>query len=160
MLAEQGNKVIWWSSDFSHLKKAKRQECPDTDGFSIRLIKTPLPDEHQLGPPEESQSICKWILRNRDGRTAIETTRSPQPNRRFPAPLGVAEQAFKIRHFVNKEQTQRHSQPHDHFALRSDREHHGCLAGNILQSPAQMDAFNNPKDNPLPTAPQCKASVH
>ena len=40
MLAEQGNKVIWWSSDFSHLK-AKRQECPDTDGFSIRLIKTP-----------------------------------------------------------------------------------------------------------------------
>ena len=41
MLAEQGNEVIWWSSDFSHLSKKKRQPCPPTDGFSVRLIETP-----------------------------------------------------------------------------------------------------------------------
>ena len=41
VLAEQGNEVIWWSSDFSHLTKTKRRPCPDTDGFAVRLIETP-----------------------------------------------------------------------------------------------------------------------
>ena len=40
-LAAQGHEVIWWSSDFSHLRKARREACPDTVGFSVRLIETP-----------------------------------------------------------------------------------------------------------------------
>ena len=42
VLAKQGYKVTWWSSDFSHNHKINRLPCPDTDGFSIRLVKTPL----------------------------------------------------------------------------------------------------------------------
>ena len=40
-LASYGYHVIWWSSDFSHKNKIKRNFCGDTDGFSIKLIKTP-----------------------------------------------------------------------------------------------------------------------
>lgn len=105
MLAEQGNKVIWWSSDFSHLKKATRQECPDTDGFSIRLIKTP--------PYRTNISLAR--LKNHKAfasgfcEIAMAELQSKQleaPNRIVVSqpPLGVAEQAFKIRYFVNKKQ--------------------------------------------------------
>jgi hypothetical protein len=38
--AALGHEVIWWSSDFSHLTKTKRTPCPNTDGFSVRLIET------------------------------------------------------------------------------------------------------------------------
>ena len=40
-LANEGFKVIWWSSNFSHKNKTFRSNCDDTDGFSIKLIKTP-----------------------------------------------------------------------------------------------------------------------
>jgi hypothetical protein len=36
--AEQGHSVIWWSSDFAHLSKTKRESCEDVDGFLIRKI--------------------------------------------------------------------------------------------------------------------------
>ncbi|MDB2506767.1 hypothetical protein N9X20_04385, partial [Opitutales bacterium] len=39
--ATQGHDVVWWSSDYSHLTKTKREPCLDTDCFSIRLIETP-----------------------------------------------------------------------------------------------------------------------
>lgn len=49
-LARRGHRVVWWSSDFNHLKKTRRQRPDGTplpachrteDGVSIRLLETP-----------------------------------------------------------------------------------------------------------------------
>ncbi len=96
--AEQGHEVIWWSSDFSHLVKSKRQPCPDTDGFSVRLIETP--------PYTKNVSITR--LKNhrafasgfyRDAMNALKSGELHSPDRIVVSlpPLGVAEQAFRIR---------------------------------------------------------------
>ena len=41
-LVKQGHDVVWWSSDFHHLRKHKRQLEPvyDCDGYEVRLVPT------------------------------------------------------------------------------------------------------------------------
>jgi glycosyltransferase involved in cell wall biosynthesis len=101
--AAQGHEVIWWSSDFSHLTKSKRQPCPDTDGFSIRLIKTP--------PYRKNISFAR--LKNHkafadgfyaDAMAALKSGELKAPDRIVVSlpPLGVAEQAFRIRNYLRE----------------------------------------------------------
>ncbi|MDQ8209150.1 glycosyltransferase [Coraliomargarita sp. SDUM461003] len=103
MLVQQGHKVIWWSSDFSHLTKSKRKPCPDTDGFSVRLIETP--------PYAKNISFAR--LKNhrqfaqgfyQEAMSGLENGELKAPNRIVVSlpPLGVAEQAFRIRDAVNR----------------------------------------------------------
>mgnify|MGYP003761051437 CR=1 FL=1 len=102
-LAAQGHDVIWWSSDFSHLTKTKRPHCPNTDGFSVRLIETP--------PYTKNISFAR--LKNhkafadgfyRDAMEGLKNGTLNAPDRIVVSlpPLGVAEQAFRIRDFVRK----------------------------------------------------------
>ena len=101
--AEQGHEVIWWSSDFSHLRKAQREACPDTDGFSVRLVETP--------PYTKNISFAR--LKNHkafadgfyaDAMAGLKAGELNAPDRIVVSlpPLGVAEAAFKIRDFVNQ----------------------------------------------------------
>ena len=100
--ATQGHDVVWWSSDYSHLTKTKREPCLDTDGFSIRLIETP--------PYKKNISFAR--LRNhkafadgfyREAMKSIGNKELEVPDRIVVSlpPLGVAEQAFKIRDQIN-----------------------------------------------------------
>jgi glycosyltransferase involved in cell wall biosynthesis len=102
MLAEQGHEVIWWSSDVSHLTKSKRATCPPIDGFSVRLINTPL----------YTKNISFARLRNhkafgigfhREAMNGLTSGALQAPDRIVVSlpPLGVAERAFKIRDAVN-----------------------------------------------------------
>lgn len=101
--AEQGHEVIWWSSDFSHLRKAQREACPDTDGFSVRLVETP--------PYTKNISFAR--LKNHkafadgfyaDAMAGLKAGELNAPDRIVVSlpPLGVAEAAFKIRDFINQ----------------------------------------------------------
>ena len=101
-LAAQGHDVVWWSSNFSHFRKAKREACPDTDGFSVRLIETPT----------YTKNISLARLRNhktfgsefyKEATAGFTDGSLKAPNRIVISlpPLGVAEQAFKIRDAVN-----------------------------------------------------------
>ncbi|MDG1302343.1 MAG: hypothetical protein P8R37_12240, partial [Opitutae bacterium] len=101
--AEQGHEVIWWSSDFSHLHKAKRAPCPDTDGFSVRLIETP--------PYTKNISFAR--LKNHkafadgfyhDAMAGLKSGELKAPDRIVVSlpPLGVAEQAFRVRDYVRE----------------------------------------------------------
>ena len=103
ILAEQGHEVIWWSSDFSHLTKSKRPPCPSTDGFTVRLIETP--------PYKENISFTR--LRNHrqfargfysEAMQALQSGELLAPKRIVVSlpPLGLAEEAFKIRDFINQ----------------------------------------------------------
>jgi glycosyltransferase involved in cell wall biosynthesis len=103
VLAEQGHEVIWWSSDFSHLSKTKRHPCPHTDGFAVRLIETP--------PYTKNISLAR--LRNhkafgagfyKNAITALKDGSLKAPDRMVVSlpPLGIAEQACKIRDYVNQ----------------------------------------------------------
>jgi glycosyltransferase involved in cell wall biosynthesis len=101
--AEQGHNVIWWSSDFSHRHKIKREPCQNTDGFVVRLIETP--------PYKKNISFAR--LRNHkafangfysDAMKELKSGELKHPNRIIVSlpPLGVAEIAFRIRDFVRK----------------------------------------------------------
>ena len=101
--AQQGHKVIWWSSDFSHLTKSRRAPCPDTDGFSIRLIETP--------PYRKNISFAR--LKNHkafangfyiEAMAGLKSGELQAPDRIVVSlpPLGVAEQAFRIRDYVRE----------------------------------------------------------
>jgi glycosyltransferase involved in cell wall biosynthesis len=101
--AEQGHKVIWWSSDFSHLHKIKREPCPETEGFLVRLIETP--------PYTKNISFAR--LKNhkafadgfyRDAMAGLKRGELKAPDRIIVSlpPLGVAESAFRIRDFLRK----------------------------------------------------------
>ena len=100
--AMQGHNVIWWSSDYSHLTKTKREPCLDTDGFSIRLIETP--------PYKKNISFARLRNHNafangfyREAMKSMENKEMEAPDRIVVSlpPLGVAEQAFKIRNQIN-----------------------------------------------------------
>lgn len=39
-LAARGHRVVWWTSDWSHIRKAKREVPPSPEGIEIRLIPT------------------------------------------------------------------------------------------------------------------------
>jgi glycosyltransferase involved in cell wall biosynthesis len=102
ILAEQGHCVIWWSSDFSHLNKTKRTACPDTDGFSIRLIPTdPYSNNTSFARLRNHRQFAKRF--NIEAMHAIRSGELAPPNRIVVSlpPLGIAESAFKIREFIN-----------------------------------------------------------
>jgi len=104
--AEQGHNVIWWSSDFFHLHKTKREPCPDTDGFRVRLIETP--------PYTKNISFAR--LKNHkafadgfyfDAMAGLNSGELQAPDRIIVSlpPLGVAESAFRIRDYLRKEKS-------------------------------------------------------
>ena len=102
--ATQGHDVIWWSSDYSHLTKTKRSSCPDSDDFSVQLIET----------PPYTKNISFVRLKNHkafaNGFYNLATHKLNSGNLKAPdriivslPPLGVAEQAFKIRDLINNQ---------------------------------------------------------
>lgn len=101
-LAKKGYGVTWWSSDFSHKNKIRRMPCPDTDGFSIKLIKTlPYQNNISLNRIRSHMSFSKNFYRQ-----AIESLKKNESEKPFRIlvslpPLGVAESAFKIRNYIN-----------------------------------------------------------
>jgi glycosyltransferase involved in cell wall biosynthesis len=102
-LAEQGHEVIWWSSDFSHRTKTQREPCPPTDGFSIRLIaSTPYAKNISLARLKNHKQFAQGFFR--DAIDGLKSGALNAPDRIVVSlpPLGVAEQAFKIRDFVNQ----------------------------------------------------------
>ena len=101
-LAQEGYSVTWWSSDFSHLRKIKRLYCPDTDDFSIRLIKTP--------PYKKNISLSRInshrVFSNNFYDEAIKKLKNKTLEKPFRIivslpPLGIAESAFKIKDYIN-----------------------------------------------------------
>ena len=99
--AAQGHDVIWWSSDFSHLSKKKRQPCPPTDEFSVRLIETP-PYHKNIGFARLRNHKAFGSGFYKDATAGLADGSLKAPNRIVISlpPLGVAEQAFKIRDAV------------------------------------------------------------
>ena len=101
--AEQGHDVIWWSSDFSHLTKSKRPPCPDTDGFSIRLIETPPYTKNiSLARLKNHKTFANGFYN--EAMTALQSGELTAPHRIVVSlpPLGVAEAAFKIRDSIHQ----------------------------------------------------------
>lgn len=102
VLAEQGNEVIWWSSDFSHLSKTKRTPCPPTDGFSVRLIETPPYHKNiSFARLRNHKAFGVGFYKNATAGLADGSLKTPNRIVVSLPPLGVAEQAFKIRDAVN-----------------------------------------------------------
>ena len=100
--AEQGHDVIWWSSDFSHLTKSKRSACPDTDGFSVRLIETPPYTKNiSFARLKNHKAFAQGFYH--DAMAGLTSGELKAPDRIVVSlpPLGVAEQAFAIREFIN-----------------------------------------------------------
>jgi glycosyltransferase involved in cell wall biosynthesis len=96
--AEQGHEVIWWSSDFSHLTKSKRSACPDIDGFAVRLIETPPYTKNiSLARLKNHKAFADGFYR--DAMAGLKSGELKAPDRIVVSlpPLGVAEQAFRIR---------------------------------------------------------------
>ena len=101
--AAQGHDVIWWSSNFSHLKKAKREACPDTDGFSVRLIETPTYTKNiSFARLKNHRTFADRFYHEAMEGLKNSTLNAPERIVVSLPPLGVAESAFKIREFVNR----------------------------------------------------------
>ncbi len=93
--------VIWWSSDFSHLRKAKREPCPEIDGFSVRLIET---------SPYSNNISCARLRNHRkfarnfyvEASATINNGTLEAPDRIVVSlpPLVIAQSAFRIRQLV------------------------------------------------------------
>jgi glycosyltransferase involved in cell wall biosynthesis len=101
--AQQGHDVVWWSSDFSHLTKSKRSACPDTDGFSVRLIETPPYTKNiSFARLKNHKAFAQGFYR--DAMAGLESGELKAPDRIVVSlpPLGVAEQAFRIRDALRK----------------------------------------------------------
>jgi len=101
--AEQGHSVIWWSSDFAHLSKTKRESCEDVDGFSIRLVKTPAYTKNiSLARLRNHKCFAEGFLH--DAIAGLESGELNAPDRIIVSlpPLGVAESAFQIRDHLIK----------------------------------------------------------
>ena len=102
VLAEQGHEVIWWSSDFSHLTKSKRQACPPTDGFTVRLIKTPPYAKNiSLKRLKNHRVFACGFYREAVQRLQSGDLKAPDRIVLSLPPLGIAEKAFKLRDFIN-----------------------------------------------------------
>ena len=102
-LASLGHSVIWWSSDFSHLTKSKRKPCPDTDGFSIRLIATPPYAKNiSFARLKNHRQFAQGFYHDAMAGLTNRTLKAPDRIVVSLPPLGVAEQAFRIRDFINR----------------------------------------------------------
>ena len=103
ILAEQGHEVIWWSSDFSHLTKSKRPPCPSTDGFTVRLIETtPYKENISFTRLRNHRQFARGFYN--EAMQALQSGELLAPKRIVVSlpPLGVAEEAFNIRDFINQ----------------------------------------------------------
>jgi glycosyltransferase involved in cell wall biosynthesis len=103
VLAELGHEVIWWSSDFSHLTKSTRAPCPPTDGFSVRLIETPAYYKNVgLARIKNHNQFAEGFYQA--AMDALNSRSLKAPDRMVVSlpPLGIAQQAFAIRDFINK----------------------------------------------------------
>jgi glycosyltransferase involved in cell wall biosynthesis len=101
--AEQGHDVVWWSSDFSHLTKSKRSACPDTDGFSVRLVETPPYTKNiSFARLKNHKAFAKGFYR--DAMAGLTSGELKAPDRIVVSlpPLGIAEAAFSIREYLQK----------------------------------------------------------
>ncbi len=102
-LAERGHKVIWWSSAFNHLTKAKREPCADIDGFSVRLIETPAYAKNiSLARLRNHKAFANGFYH--EAMACLNTGELKEPERILVSlpPLGVAESAFRIRDHLNR----------------------------------------------------------
>jgi glycosyltransferase involved in cell wall biosynthesis len=102
-LSKEGYKVTWWSSDFSHKHKTTRLPCADTDGFSIRLIKTPSYKKNI----SLNRIISHHVFSKNFYDEAIKELKANNIEKPFRIvislpPLGVAERAFKLRDYINQ----------------------------------------------------------
>jgi len=101
--AQQGHEVIWWSSNFSHLTKSKRPLCPDTDGFAVRLIETPPYTKNiSLARLKNHRAFANGFYS--EAMAALQSGELQAPDQIVVSlpPLGVAEQAFRIRDYVRE----------------------------------------------------------
>ena len=99
-LAAAGHRAVWWSSDFHHGEK-RRRELPATyeaDGFQVRLVPTPA-YRRNIG-------LKRWrshaaFARNWEnlGRDAVGAEEIPKPDLIVTSlpPLGTADAAFRLR---------------------------------------------------------------
>ena len=111
MLAEQGHEVIWWSSDFSHLNKTKREPCRPTDGFQIRLIETPTYEKNiSLARLRNHRAYARKFYHQ--AQHALLSRKIAPPDRIIVSspPLGSANSAILIRDFINQPQLQNKTQ--------------------------------------------------
>lgn len=103
-LAKNGYNVTWWSSDFSHQNKTIRFPCPATDGFSIKLIKTPPYKKNiSLSRIRSHRTFAKNFYIEAINKLKKNILEKPFRIVISLPPLGVAESAFKIRDYINKE---------------------------------------------------------
>ena len=88
--------------DFSHNHKINRLPCPDTDGFSIRLVKTPLIKNISLSRIRSHYGFSKNFYK--EVINQLKTNALDKPFRIIVSlpPLGVAEMAFKLRDYINE----------------------------------------------------------
>lgn len=100
-LTKQGHEVIWWSSDFSHLTKSKRTPCPPTDRFTVRLIATqPYTSNISFARLKNHKRFAQGF--HDEALDGLKSGKLKAPDRIVVSlpPLGVAEQAFKIRESI------------------------------------------------------------
>ncbi|WPJ95019.1 glycosyltransferase [Coraliomargarita algicola] len=120
--ATLGHQVIWWSSDFSHLTKSKRKPCPDTDGFSIRLIDTPPYTKNiSFARLKNHRQFAQGFFH--EAMSALKSGQLLPPDRIVVSlpPLGVAEQAFRIRDWLNRSvQLQQPNQDSKHSVSQNE----------------------------------------
>ena len=139
--AAQGHEVIWWSSNFSHLTKSKRKPCPNTDGFSVRLITT----------PPYSNNISFARLKNhkafangfyRDAMIGLNSGALQAPDRIVVSlpPLCVAEKAFAIREFVNRSAQLQQANP---LSAQTEQQTKRSLKRRATNPPHQSSAIRH-----------------
>jgi glycosyltransferase involved in cell wall biosynthesis len=102
-LVKKGYSVTWWASDFSHINKTKRSTSPDIDGFSIRLIETlPYKKNISLRRIRSNRSFCTNFYKEAINKLKNNILEKPFRIVISLPPLGLAENAFKIRDYINE----------------------------------------------------------
>lgn len=101
-LVSEGYIVTWWSSDFSHQHKIKRLPCIDTDGFSIKLIKTPS-YKNNIGIARIRSHMAFSKNFYNEAIKGLKNNDLEMPFRIVASlpPLWIAESVFKIKDYIN-----------------------------------------------------------
>lgn len=99
VLSERGHEVVWWSSDWSHRRKAKRRvnesALQDAGGFQLRLIETP-PYVRNVGLARLRNHRAYAQRLNVEGGKMLESTPPDLVLFSWP-PMGTAEVALEWR---------------------------------------------------------------
>jgi glycosyltransferase involved in cell wall biosynthesis len=104
--ARVAGEVVWWSSDFSHRRKARRF-LPDQDlPFQIELVPTPA-YRRNVGLARPWSHRCFARRFHRLARAAVEEGRMRKPTHLIVSspPLGTAQVAFRLRESWGSEVT-------------------------------------------------------